>query len=54
MADLPDAEDYEQITATIYMFKGTDHFFFTCTQYNKDLNTDYLGTGTDNAITNFC
>jgi hypothetical protein len=54
MVDVTDAGDYGEITATIWLFKGTDHFFFTCTKFNKDLNKDYLGTGTAAAISNFC
>lgn len=55
MADVADAADYGEITATIWLFKGTDHFFFTCTKFNEDLNKDYLNTGnTSSEITNFC
>jgi hypothetical protein len=53
MVDVPDAGDYGEITATIWLFKGEDHFFFSCTKFNNLLNADYLGTGS-NEITNFC
>jgi hypothetical protein len=43
----------------LWLFKGSDHFFFTCTKFNKDLNKEYLQTGATagsnpNEITNFC
>jgi hypothetical protein len=54
MADVANAANYGEVTATIWLFKGEDHFFFTCTKYNSVLNTDYLGTGSTDEISNFC